>query len=90
MSEDLAPLVAPVGAHPTSATTTSWRRRVGALLAMITLLSVTAALATSSPAAANCDPNICNGNPYDDPGSPNPPECPNDQLTLADPNCPSA
>ena len=68
---------------------TSWLRRVGALLAMTTLLSVPATLATASPAAADCDPNICNGTPYEDPGQPTPPKCPNDEITLADPNCPS-
>jgi len=71
----------------------SRRRRVGALLAMTTLLSVTATLATSSPAAADCPPDGCqndNGVParaYEDPV---PAECRPDEFTMEDPDiyCP--
>jgi hypothetical protein len=48
-------------------------------------LSVPAALATASRAAADCAPDIC-GPPYDDPGPPTPAGC-NDEITLEDPNC---
>ena len=82
MAECLELPVALVGARLTR---TSWRRRVGALLAMTALLSAPAALATASPAAADCRARHLRP-PYYDPGPPTPAGC-NDEITLEDPNC---